>query len=65
MRLVDDAGRAWRWFSMISMGASVALLGAWVATPDDLKARASDDLANWVTMAILVLGIIGRLVKQK
>ena len=50
---------------MISMGASVALLGAWVATPDDLKARASDDLANWVTMAILVLGIIGRLVKQK
>jgi len=65
MKLVDDAPRWWRWLSMQAMGAAVALQGAWVFIPDDLKARAGDDLANWVTGALLVLGMIGRMVKQR
>jgi len=65
MKLVDNAGRWWRWLSMQAMGAAVALQGAWVFIPDDLKARAGDDLANWVTVALLVLGMIGRMVKQR
>ena len=64
MRLVPNARKAWRWISMQAMGVAVALQGAWVFIPDDLKARAGDDLANWVTGALLVLGMIGRLVKQ-
>ena len=64
MKLVPNARKAWRWISMQAMGAAVALQGAWVFIPDDLKARAGDDLANWVTGALLVLGMIGRLVKQ-
>ena len=49
---------------MQAMGVAFALQGAWVFIPDDLKARAGDDLANWVTGALLVLGMIGRMVKQ-
>ena len=64
MKLVPNARKAWRWISMQAMGAAVALQGAWVFIPDDLKARAGDDLANWVTGALLVLGMIGRMVKQ-
>jgi len=64
MKLVPNARKAWRWISMQAMGVAVALQGAWVFIPDDLKARAGDDLANWVTGALLVLGMIGRLVKQ-
>jgi len=64
MTLVPNARKAWRWISMQAMGVAVALQGAWVFIPDDLKARAGDDLANWVTGALLVLGMIGRLVKQ-
>jgi hypothetical protein len=64
MKLVPNVRNAWRWISMQAMGVAVALQGAWVFIPDDLKARAGDDLANWVTGALLVLGMIGRLVKQ-
>ena len=64
MKLVPNARKAWRWISMQAMGVAVALQGAWVFIPDDLKARAGDDLANWVTGALLVLGMIGRMVKQ-
>ena len=64
MKFVDDARQWWRWFSMQAMGAAAALQGAWVFIPDDLKARVGDDTAAWVTGALLVLGMIGRMVKQ-
>ena len=64
MKLVPNARKAWRWISMQAMGVAVALQGAWVFIPDDLKARVGDDTAAWVTGALLVLGMIGRMVKQ-
>jgi len=64
MRLVPNARKAWRWISMQAMGVAVALQGAWVFIPDDLKSRVGDDTAAWVTGALLALGMIGRLVKQ-
>ena len=65
MKLVPNARRAWRWVSMQAMAFAVALQGAWVFIPPDLKARAGEDTAAWVTSALLVLGIIGRMVKQR
>jgi len=64
MKLVPNARKAWRWISMQAMGVAVALQGAWVFIPPDLKSRVGDDTAAWVTGALLVLGMIGRLVKQ-
>ena len=64
MKLVPNARRAWRWASMQAMAFAVALQGAWIFVPEDLKDRAGEDLAAWVTGTLLVIGMIGRLVKQ-
>ena len=64
MKLVTNARQSWRWFSVQAMTVAVALQGAWMAIPDDLKSRVPDDLVNALTMGILVLGVIGRFVPQ-
>ena len=64
MKLVPDAHRAWRWFSVQAMILATAIQGAWVFIPPDLKARVGDDMASIVTGAILALGVVGRLVLQ-
>lgn len=64
MRLVDDARRAWRWFSVQCMTLALVLQGAWEAMPDDLKSGIPPRAVTLITLALLVLGIVGRLVKQ-
>jgi hypothetical protein len=64
MRFVDDARRAWRWFSVHCMAAAVAVQGAWEFIPDDMKAGFPPKVVSAVTVGLLVLGIAGRLVKQ-
>lgn len=64
MKLVPGARRAWRWFSMQAMVASVALQGAWLALPADMKAAVPDRIVMIATIALLVMGVVGRLVDQ-
>lgn len=64
MKLVDDAKKAWSWFSVQAMAWAIAIQGAWEFVPDDLKAGIPPKLVTFVTMTLLVLGIAGRLVKQ-
>lgn len=68
MKLVDDARRAWRWFSMWAMGISSAFLATWALIPDDLKAYITGGVPpKYVALSVagvLVLGMVGRLVKQ-
>ena len=64
MRLVDNARDAWRWFSVQAMALTVAIEGAWLAVPADLKNRVPETWVDAVTMGLLVLGIFGRVVKQ-
>ena len=64
MKLVPGARRAWRWFSMQAMVASVALQGAWLALPADMKAAVPDRIVMIATIALLALGVVGRLVDQ-
>jgi len=65
MKLVPEWRAAWRWWSMQAMGIAVALQGAWMAMPLDLKSRVPGDLVDVLTIAVLVLGAVGRLVPQK
>ncbi len=65
MTLVDEWKTAWRWFSVQSMAISVVLLGAWQALPDELRAALPPWLPHWLAIALLALGIAGRLIKQK
>lgn len=64
MKLVADWKRAWTWNSVHAMTAAIALQGAWAAIPDDLKMHVPGALVNGVTVALLVLGVVGRLRDQ-
>lgn len=64
MKLVDDAKECWRWVSMWCMALAGALQGAWLFIPDDLKGSMPPNVAQAVTVALLVLGVLGRLVDQ-
>lgn len=64
MKLVDDAKQAWRWFSVQANVLNMALLGAWATVPDDMKAGIPPQLVFYGSVALLVLGTVGRLVDQ-
>jgi hypothetical protein len=65
MTLVAEWKTAWRWFSVQSMAASAVVLGAWDSVPDELRHALPRWLPHGVAIALLVLGVAGRLVKQK
>lgn len=65
MRLVSNARQGWKWVSVQSMAAAMAVQGTWVALPDDMKASLPDWAVSAATMALLVLGTIGRFVDQQ
>lgn len=63
-KLVDDAKQAWRWISVQCMVASAAIQGAWLYMPEDMKATLPDGLVPKVAMALLFVGVAGRLKDQ-
>jgi hypothetical protein len=64
MKLVDDVKQAWKWFSVQAMALAVAVQGAWASISDDLKAHVPHWVPASLTIALLCLGIGGRLVRQ-
>lgn len=64
MRLVKDAKRAWRFYSVQAMGVAAAIQGAWVALPPDMLASIPEWAVQAVTGVVLVSGVVGRLVDQ-
>lgn len=65
IRLIDDAHRAWRWFSVQAMLLAAAVQAAWEAIPADMKAAIPSSLVTGVTLALLLLGVGGRLIRQR
>jgi len=63
--LINEWKRAWRWFSVQAMALTLALQGAWMTLPEDLKAHVPGWLVTLVSVALLLLGLAGRLVQQK
>jgi hypothetical protein len=51
-------------FSVQAMILAGAVQGAWASLPDEMKATVSDDWLRYGTIALMVLGVIGRLVAQ-
>lgn len=64
MKLIEGWKRAYRMFSVQAMAVSTAILGGWLALPDDFKAHLPHWIGNAAAIATLVLGIFGRLVSQ-
>lgn len=64
-RLVDDARKSWRWISVRAMALDTAFLVTWATIPDDLKSALPSWLVPACASAVLVIGIVGRVIKQK
>lgn len=64
VQLVEDWRKAWRWFSVNAMVLAAAIQGAWLQIPDDMKASIPPALVSYSTITLLVLGVLGRLLKQ-
>ena len=64
MKLIDEAKHAWKMLSMQAMAAAGALQIGWTQLPDDLKASIPHQWVSYATTALLVIGMVGRLVKQ-
>lgn len=65
MTLVENAGKAWKWFSMQAMGLAAVVQSVWVALPDDARESLPRSAVQWATLGLLLCGIVGRLVKQE
>lgn len=65
MKLIDEAKKAWRMFSVQAMFLAGVIQAAWIALPADLTSQVPDSLRSGITLALLGLGIAGRLVKQE
>lgn len=64
IELVKDWRKAWRWFSVNAMVLAAAIQGAWLQLPDDLKASIPHAFVSYSTIALLIFGVLGRLLKQ-
>lgn len=65
MKLIDNWRHAWRFLSVQSMSLALAIQGAWLNIPDDLRAHVPDRAATYVTAGVLFLGLIGRVFQQR
>ena len=64
MKLIDNWNTAHRMFSVQCMTAATALIGAWETIPADLKSALPSQYVHYAAVALGVLGVLGRLVKQ-
>lgn len=65
MKLVDNWKKCYKWFSVQAMSISAAALGTWEVLPDAFKKTFDKQTVTYLACALLVLGIIGRLVDQE
>ena len=64
MKLDPNWRQSWRWLSMHAMTLALAVQGAWLAVPDDLRQVVPQWASYAVTGVLLVAGLIGRLIAQ-
>lgn len=64
MKLIDNWKQAPRMFSMWAYAAASAIQGAWLMLDEAQRASLKGEWVAGITIAIVVLGAIGRLVQQ-
>lgn len=64
MKPVDNWKSAHKWMSIHCMSAAAAIQGAWVYIPEDLRQSLNPKIISGATVALLCLGIVGRLFKR-
>ena len=64
MKLVENIKHAWKWVSMQMMVLALAFQTAWELAPLELKSGLTPTQVYYVTITLLVIGVMGRVVKQ-
>ena len=64
MKLVPNARRAWRWFSMQMMALVAAVQVAWETLPPDALAVIPADARGYITLGLVLLAMVGRMIDQ-
>lgn len=64
IELVKDWRRAWTWISMNAMVLATTVQTVWLGLPDDMKASVDSSYVQYMTITLLIVGVIGRLIKQ-
>lgn len=64
MKLVPNARRAWRWFSMQMVALIAAVQVAWETLPAEALAVIDPDWRGWITLGLAGLAMVGRLIDQ-
>lgn len=64
MKLDPNWKKSYKWISMQMMGLAGIVQGAWVALPTEFKSTIPETSIHWITMALLVTGMIGRIIQQ-
>ena len=64
MKLVPNAGKSWRWFSMQLLTVTAALQVAWETLPPDALAVIPADWRGYVTLGLILAAMVGRLIDQ-
>jgi multisubunit Na+/H+ antiporter MnhB subunit len=65
MRLVPNARRAWRWFSVQAFVAIGVLQAAWETLPPDALTVIPIDWRGYITLGLAIAGLVGRLIAQE
>jgi hypothetical protein len=65
MKPVEDWRSGWKWLSVHCMTLAIAVQGAWMWLPPDLKSTLPQEIVSGISIGLLVLGVIGRFVKQE
>lgn len=61
---VENVTQAWKWISMQMMVLAIAFQSAWEVAPEALKNSFTPTQVYYITLSLLVIGVIGRVVKQ-
>ena len=67
MKFIENIRGAWRHYSTIALTAASGLQGGWISIPDAIKANLPATVGqavSWVSLAIVLLGLFGKFVKQ-
>jgi protein-S-isoprenylcysteine O-methyltransferase Ste14 len=65
MKLVEDAKNAWKWFSVQIPVVNIALIGTWSTLPSKFQDSIPLKYILIAAVALIVLGVAGRLIDQK
>lgn len=62
--LIPEWRAAWRMVSVQCMTLAAAIQGGWQSLPPNLVEKVPPEVVHWVTLGLLIAGIVGRLVVQ-